>query len=97
MVNFFSGNAYIDIETQNSGSYDYYWSHAIVSDEVHEGIVLNCNFSAESLSETCLKYKKQADFSRGDIYYDDIYAPFCGSPENTSLPVRSFNLNDTLF
>ncbi|KAK4340262.1 hypothetical protein RND71_041724 [Anisodus tanguticus] len=86
-----TGNAFIDIETQNRGSYDFYWSHALVSDEVHEGIVLNCNFSAPSLSDSCYEYKKQADFSRGDIYYYDIYAPLCGTPQNTSLPISGYD------
>ncbi|CAN4112241.1 unnamed protein product [Withania somnifera] len=49
-------------------SYDFYWSHAIVSDEVHEGIVINCNFSASSLSESCYEYKNEANFSREALH-----------------------------
>ncbi|KAL8120377.1 hypothetical protein AgCh_017528 [Apium graveolens] len=48
------GNAYIDEETQFKGTIDYYWSHALLSEEVYEGIILNCNFSANAnISEAC--------------------------------------------
>ncbi|KAK1385566.1 hypothetical protein POM88_023301 [Heracleum sosnowskyi] len=40
----------------------------LLSDEVHEGIILNCNFSANAnVSEAC------------ETYPDQIYAPWCGS------------------
>ncbi|MCD7446106.1 hypothetical protein HAX54_037313 [Datura stramonium] len=33
-----TGNGIIDDETMNSGTYDFYWTHALISDEVHQGI-----------------------------------------------------------
>ncbi|WOH04698.1 hypothetical protein DCAR_0624110 [Daucus carota subsp. sativus] len=72
------GNAYIDEETQYAGSVDYFWSHAMVSDEIHEGIILNCNFSAyANISDACESYLDQVNI--GDIFGYDIYAPLCGS------------------
>ncbi|XP_074360807.1 serine carboxypeptidase 1-like [Apium graveolens] len=72
------GNAYIDEETQFKGTIDYYWSHALLSDEVYEGIILNCNFSANAnISEACETSLDQANV--GDIFPYDIYAPLCGS------------------
>uniref|UniRef100_M1CFX3 Carboxypeptidase n=3 Tax=Solanum tuberosum TaxID=4113 RepID=M1CFX3_SOLTU len=86
-----TGNALLDFETMQSGSYDFYWTHALISDEVHDGIVLNCNFSAETTSEACNEYIKQADSSLGNIYAYDIYAPLCDPNANTSLPVCGFD------
>ena len=85
-MNFFEfqiGNAYVDQLTQYSGSYDYYWSHALLSDEIHEGITINCNFSAiPNVTEACITYLQEVDL--GDIFPYDIYAPWCdtssGSP-----------------
>ncbi|KAL4588744.1 hypothetical protein LXL04_001639 [Taraxacum kok-saghyz] len=72
------GNAYIDDETQNKGTHDFFWSRSIVSDEVHEGIVKNCDFSWNAtLSEVCKNYIKQEDGFVGNIYPYDIYAPLC--------------------
>ncbi|XP_059650037.1 uncharacterized protein LOC132295764 [Cornus florida] len=76
------GNAYIDYETSYTGMYDYFWSHAIISDETHEGIVLNCNFSSETDSDACATYIDQARRARENIFFYDIYAPFCSSSSN---------------
>ncbi|KAL3515254.1 hypothetical protein ACH5RR_022156 [Cinchona calisaya] len=74
------GNAYVDVETQNSGTYDYYWTHALISDEIHQGIVSNCNFSSgASDSDNCQKYTNQADAVLGNIDDYNIYAPLCSS------------------
>ncbi|WMV12936.1 hypothetical protein MTR67_006321 [Solanum verrucosum] len=86
-----TGNALLDFEAMQSGSYDFYWTHALISDEVHDGIVKNCNFSAETTSEACNVYIKQADSSLGNIYAYDIYAPLCDPNANTSLPVCGFD------
>ncbi|KAG9149182.1 hypothetical protein Leryth_003174 [Lithospermum erythrorhizon] len=77
------GNPYIDDETLYIGKYDYLWSHALISDEIHKGIVLNCNFSSpEPLSDECNKYLSRAEKARGNIFYYDIYAPLCDVPSN---------------
>ncbi|KAG9149180.1 hypothetical protein Leryth_003173 [Lithospermum erythrorhizon] len=78
------GNAYIDYETINTGAYDYLWSHALISDEIHKGILLNCNFSStKTLSDACDKYTSQVRRATGNIYNFDIYAPLCGVPSNS--------------
>lgn len=66
--------------------YDYYWTHAMLSDEHHEAIVLNCNFTSEgSVTELCDESTSQGDGDQGNIFFYDIYAPLC-SP-NTLPPV----------
>ncbi|XP_017256493.2 serine carboxypeptidase 1 [Daucus carota subsp. sativus] len=83
------GNAYIDDETQDSGTVDYLWSHAMVSDEVREGITLNCNFSPSvNVSEACQTYIDQIDI--GDNYGYEIYAPSC-DPQKGSFSMTGFD------
>lgn len=92
MTYFQLGNAYVDSETENTGMYDYFWSHAIISDEIHEGILSNCNFSeaAGTITETCEDYLSQAKAARSNIYFYDIYAPLCSSSSNTTPSVSSY-------
>ncbi|KAL7585867.1 hypothetical protein Lser_V15G45801 [Lactuca serriola] len=87
------GNAYVDSETENTGMYDYFWSHAIISDEIHEGILSNCNFSeaAGTITETCEDYLSQAKAARSNIYFYDIYAPLCSSSSNTTPSISEFD------
>ncbi|XP_006346530.2 serine carboxypeptidase II-3-like [Solanum tuberosum] len=87
-----TGNALLDDETWNSGSYDFYWTHALISDEVHEGIVKNCNFSTEtSTSEACDKYTSEADSCQANIYSYNTYSQLCNSSAYTSLPIDGFD------
>ncbi|CAK9154473.1 unnamed protein product [Ilex paraguariensis] len=74
------GNAYIDSLTTVIGGVDYYWTHALTSDEIHKGIVLTCNFSLPlNISQSCEDYFNQLYDSVGNIYPYDIYAPSCNS------------------
>ncbi|KAL3538893.1 hypothetical protein ACH5RR_002259 [Cinchona calisaya] len=84
------GNAYVDFETENTGMYDFFWSHSLISDEIHDNIVSNCNFSSEStVSDACNGYVAEADNMRGDIFIYDIYAPWCSSP--STPPISGFD------
>lgn len=69
------GNAWIDDKTGQKGSYDYYWTHALTSDESHAGIEKYCNFA--NYTSLCNKYLSQADGEVGDIDIYNIYAPLC--------------------
>ncbi|CAN4107677.1 unnamed protein product [Withania somnifera] len=87
-----TGNALLDDETWSSGSYDFYWSHALISDEVHQGIVTNCNFSAEApTSEVCEEYTSEADSCQANIYNYNTYSQLCNSSAYTSLPIDGFD------
>ncbi|XP_071911058.1 serine carboxypeptidase 1-like isoform X1 [Coffea arabica] len=86
------GNGYYDIEAQNSGTYDYYWTHALISDEIHQGIVSNCNFSsADPPSNACQTYKIQASSAKGNIDDYNIYAPLCSSSSNTPSSINEYD------
>ncbi|KAL0356800.1 UNVERIFIED_CONTAM: Serine carboxypeptidase II-3 [Sesamum calycinum] len=82
------GNAYVDYEDEMSGMYDYFWTHALMSDEHHDAILKNCNFSSrESVTETCLETVAKADADRGNVFFYDIYAPLCDT--NSTAPSLS--------
>lgn len=73
--------------------FDYFWTHAIISDEIHEGIISNCNFTeAGTITDTCAEYTSQAFAAKSNIFFYDIYAPLC-SPFSNSTPSVRFNLN----
>ncbi|KAL1534676.1 serine carboxypeptidase 1-like [Salvia divinorum] len=84
------GNAYIDYLDEVNGSYDYYWSHALISDESHDGIIKYCNFSSPEISDKCEQALDQADGEVGNIFGYDIYAPLCGS-NSTAPSLSSFD------
>ncbi|XP_071902560.1 serine carboxypeptidase 1-like [Coffea arabica] len=69
-------------------TYDYYWTHALISDEIHQGIVSNCNFSsADPPPDACQTYKSQAHSAKGHIDSNNIYAPLCSSSSSSTPPL----------
>ncbi|KAL2460224.1 Serine carboxypeptidase-like 40 [Abeliophyllum distichum] len=85
------GNAYIDFTDRWTGTYDHFWTSALISDEIHEGIISNCNFSSEAtISEACEAYISQADVAFSNIFIYDIYAPLCSSSSNVP-PISGFD------
>lgn len=74
------GNALIDLETMMKGTVDFYWTHALMPDEIYHGLTSSCNFaSLNSSDEVCLEFIDQGDAAAGNIYSYDIYAPLCNS------------------
>ncbi|XP_068637018.1 serine carboxypeptidase 1-like [Aristolochia californica] len=71
------GNAWIDSDTGLKGMYEFFATHALISDETRDGIIANCKFS--NISLTCQEYLQQAHVSIQNIYIYHIYAPFCSS------------------
>ncbi|XWS21145.1 hypothetical protein CRYUN_Cryun30bG0030400 [Craigia yunnanensis] len=85
------GNAYIDFETTMKGAVDFYWTHALMSDEIYNGLASNCDYSALNLSsKVCLGFVDKANDAAGKIYAYDIYAPLCCS-SSTSNSVSAFD------
>ncbi|CAL5378749.1 unnamed protein product [Camellia sinensis] len=86
------GNAYVDYETEYTGVSDFFWTHALISDEIYEGIVANCNFSSDAnISLTCQDYLAQAGAAGGNIYPYDIYASLCLPSSSNAPPVSIFD------
>ncbi|KAL1544276.1 serine carboxypeptidase-like 40 [Salvia divinorum] len=80
------GNALIDIEDYHRGYYEYLWTHALISNKTHQGIVDYCNFSpGADISDRCMNYRYEAEDAVGDIYPYHIYAPWCSSSYSSMI------------
>ncbi|XP_057782946.1 serine carboxypeptidase 1-like [Salvia miltiorrhiza] len=80
------GNALIDFEDYRRGYFEYLWTHALISDEMHQGILDYCNFSSgPDLSDKCMSYKYEVDDAVADVYPYNIYVPWCSSPDYSSI------------
>ncbi|KAL5844943.1 hypothetical protein ACOSQ4_010901 [Xanthoceras sorbifolium] len=85
------GNAYIDYETTIKGAVDFYWTHALMPDEIYHGLTSNCDFTTLNTSDNvCSDFVNQATNAAGNIYSYDIYAPLC----NSSLKLHSVSTFD---
>lgn len=87
------GNALIDDNTCTQGNYDYYWTHALNSDETHSAITKNCDYATGKYSLECKSYQNQGDNEYGNIDIYNIYAPNCDSqsPNSRSGSVGDFD------
>lgn len=90
------GNAVINDETDEPGMYDYFATHALVSDQVVAQIHKYCDFSPKagnqsSQCSTAVETASSNVFSIINIY--NIYAPLCFSPNVTALPKKASILN----
>ncbi|KAA8528565.1 hypothetical protein F0562_035920 [Nyssa sinensis] len=73
------GNAWIDDNTSIKGIFDYFWTHALISDETIKGINKYCDFLTGNFSNTCYQYQGQGEEEIGEIDIYNIYAPLCNS------------------
>ncbi|XP_022898952.1 serine carboxypeptidase II-3-like [Olea europaea var. sylvestris] len=88
------GNAYIDDWTISPGYYDYFWSHAMNSDETHKGIFTFCNFENGTESDKCNNFIHKAYNEVGVIDTSNIYAPQCQNPALKNESSGSVNFFD---
>ncbi|XVF22904.1 hypothetical protein REPUB_Repub12eG0210900 [Reevesia pubescens] len=81
------GNAAINDETDLKGMYDYFASHALISDETAYKIHKYCNFSSDNNSESneCDAATDEADRNIYHLDIYNIYGPLC---HNSTLTVR---------
>ncbi|KAL8542219.1 hypothetical protein ACS0TY_003182 [Phlomoides rotata] len=89
------GNAVINDETDVKGMYEYFGSHALVSDEITETVMKYCDFSpnATTQSDQCDKASTQVNklINPLDIY--NIYAPLCSNSSLTLKPKKTSIMN----
>ncbi|GAU46151.1 hypothetical protein TSUD_401550 [Trifolium subterraneum] len=71
------GNAWIDDATGLQGLYDYFWTHALNSDQTHELIEKYCDFTTRNQSAICNNATDKALIEKGHIDFYNIYAPLC--------------------
>uniref|UniRef100_A0A251TZC2 Putative peptidase S10, serine carboxypeptidase, Alpha/Beta hydrolase fold protein n=1 Tax=Helianthus annuus TaxID=4232 RepID=A0A251TZC2_HELAN len=74
--------------------FDYFWTHALNSDETNAGINKYCDYISGNFSDKCEEYQSQGYNEYGYIDIYNIYAPLCdrdaqkpGSPGS----VKSFD------
>ncbi|XP_058725186.1 serine carboxypeptidase 1-like [Vicia villosa] len=84
------GNGWIDDNLCSKGMYDYYWTHALNSDETHQGMEKYCHFKSFNESNECYGYVNKADDEIGSIDNYNIYAPLC----NSSATETSYSENN---
>nr|POE98877.1 serine carboxypeptidase ii-3 [Quercus suber] len=83
------GNALIDDNNSIMGMFDYYWTHALNSDETNAGIHQYCNFVTGNFSSKCYNYLIQGEAEMGNLDIYNIYAPLCKSSGPKSGPSGS--------
>ncbi|KAK7829085.1 serine carboxypeptidase ii-3 [Quercus suber] len=86
---FLIGNAWIDDGIGQMGTYDYFWTHALNSDETNAGIHKYCNFATSNFSSTCQDYLTQGNIEAGALDISNIYAPVCNLSSPKSGPSSS--------
>jgi len=83
---FMVGNAVIDDYHDYIGTFEYWWTHGLISDETYEKLQLACEFDVyEHPSEECKKILEVAAAEQGKIDAYSIYTPTC---KKTSLHKR---------
>ncbi|WVZ72359.1 hypothetical protein U9M48_020832 [Paspalum notatum var. saurae] len=83
---FMVGNAVIDDYHDFIGTFEYWWTHGLISDETYEKLRLACEFDvSEHPSKECNKIYEIAEAEQGNIDSYSIYTPTC---KKTSLHRR---------
>lgn len=76
------GNAYVDQVYNDLGTYEYYWNHALISDETYSLIRSTCNFMSKVYDKKC--NDALGNVNIGAIDRSNIYAPICGGSKRYS-------------
>ncbi|XP_075094133.1 serine carboxypeptidase II-1 isoform X2 [Nicotiana tabacum] len=78
------GNGIMNDETDEKGTLDYLWSHALISDETHRGLLQHC----KTETETCQHFQNIAEAELGNVDPYNIYGPQCSinSKSRSSSP-----------
>ncbi|XP_016475411.2 LOW QUALITY PROTEIN: serine carboxypeptidase-like 40 [Nicotiana tabacum] len=82
------GNAVINDETDTRGMYEYFASHALISDELEAQIQKQCKFTESSESDECKLARSKAEYNTDPIDIYNIYAPLCHNTNLTAKPKK---------
>ncbi|WOK95996.1 serine carboxypeptidase II-3 [Canna indica] len=85
------GNAVINDETDTKGLYEFFWTHALISDMTKDAIFKYCNFSSSAVKqpEECNQAAEEANLVFEELNIYNIYAPLCLSSNLTSPPKKA--------
>lgn len=84
----------MDDNTGVQGMYDYFWGHALNSDETNARIHKYCNFVSGNSSIECEQYQNQGLNELGNVDIYNIYAPICNESESKSTLTASVSISD---
>ncbi|XP_007052442.2 PREDICTED: serine carboxypeptidase-like 40 [Theobroma cacao] len=90
------GNAVINDETDVKGMYDYFESHALISEDTASRIKKHCNLLSEDTTNATRECIAAVDEADRDTYYLDIYsiyAPLCHNSNLTARPKKASVMN----
>ncbi|KAL1801886.1 hypothetical protein ACET3Z_030533 [Daucus carota] len=80
------GNGIMNDATDNNGTFDYMWSHAMISDETYQGLLKFC--TSPNFNRTkCDLVQFAVDEEVGTIDFYNIYGPVC-SHSNASKKAK---------
>ncbi|KAG6483827.1 serine carboxypeptidase II-3-like [Zingiber officinale] len=82
------GNAVINKEMDSKGTFDYFWTHALIADETIRAIHKFCNFSSDApwTAPECDRAIDEANLAVEELDVYNIYAPLCFSSGVTPTP-----------
>lgn len=67
----------------NKGTFNYMWSHAIISDEIYRGLKRYCTSPYYNRLK-CNAIQSKVDRKAGNIDFYNIYGPVCSHYSNAS-------------
>ncbi|KAF9592786.1 hypothetical protein IFM89_017356 [Coptis chinensis] len=87
------GNAVINDITDEKGMYEYFWTHALLSDESNLAVQKYCDFSPNATTanepKQCTDAMTEADNNINPIDIYNIYAPTCHLKNLTDKPKKT--------
>lgn len=87
------GNAVTDNYYDNLGTVNYWWSHAMISDQTYHQLINTCDFHQQKESDECESlYSYAMDQEFGNIDQYNIYAPPCNHSDGSSATRRNMRL-----
>ncbi|KAF6168440.1 hypothetical protein GIB67_004992 [Kingdonia uniflora] len=89
------GKAVINDETATLGMYDYFWSHALISDESINNMHKHCTFAPNvNESQTCTDAAKNVDSVLYLLNIYNTYSPICLNINLTDTPKKTSLVTD---
>ncbi|WOG84650.1 hypothetical protein DCAR_0103834 [Daucus carota subsp. sativus] len=87
------GNGVMNDATDNKGTFDYMWSHAMISDETYRGLQQYCTSPHYNRSK-CNTLQFKVDDEAGNIDFYNIYGPVCSHSSNASRKTKHNGVYD---
>ncbi|KAF9620579.1 hypothetical protein IFM89_013244 [Coptis chinensis] len=87
---FMVGNAVIDDYNDYVGTFEYWWTHGLISDATFKTLNIHCDLEvSEHASDECNKALDMADAEQGNIDPYSIFTPTCSKAVSRRRKLRS--------